>query len=123
MNMRFFYTTSVFFFIFAAAFVFPATAKHDPHSAHGVPGMEMKADGSNGQVYTAAGVVKNVDKVARKITIAHEPVPALGWPAMTMDFVFKDASLAEEVKAGDKARFDFRNAGKTYIIVDIEARK
>lgn len=122
--MRFFYIASVFFSIFAAVFVFSAAAaKHDPHSAHGAPSMEMKATGSNGQVYTAAGVVKSVDKVARKITIAHEPVPALGWPAMTMNFAFEDASLAEEVKAGDKARFDFRNEGNTYVIVDIEVRK
>ncbi len=34
----------------------------------------------------ATGVVKAVDAGAHKVTIAHQPISQIGWPAMTMEF-------------------------------------
>jgi Cu(I)/Ag(I) efflux system protein CusF len=34
----------------------------------------------------AVGVVNGVDPARHKINLTHEPIPALGWPSMTMDF-------------------------------------
>lgn len=34
----------------------------------------------------ASGVVKAVDARAHKVTIAHQPISQIGWPAMTMEF-------------------------------------
>ncbi len=38
---------------------------------------------------TTKGVIHSV--TADKMNVSHEPIPALGWPAMTMDFAISDA--------------------------------
>ena len=47
----------------------------------------------------------------RSITLSHQPVPALQWPAMTMSFTLADPKLAEGLKTGDQVRFAFDQAG------------
>jgi Cu(I)/Ag(I) efflux system membrane fusion protein len=42
-----------------------------------------------------------------QITFSHEPVPALGWPAMTMSFKLDPPTLAKGVKVGDRMAFGF----------------
>jgi Cu(I)/Ag(I) efflux system membrane fusion protein len=42
-----------------------------------------------------------------QITFSHEPVPAIGWPAMTMTFKLDPPALAKGVKVGDRALFAF----------------
>lgn len=42
-----------------------------------------------------------------QITLSHEPVPAIGWPAMTMTFRLDPASLGKGLKAGDRVAFAF----------------
>ena len=68
---------------------------------------------------TATGVVTAIDGSARKITIAHEPVPALEWPAMTMGFSAGDVDLAD-VQVGDKVAFEFTTEGMNAAITRID---
>lgn len=42
-----------------------------------------------------------------EITIAHEPVPSLDWPAMTMGFGLPEQGLPEDLKVGDRISFSF----------------
>lgn len=42
-----------------------------------------------------------------EITIAHEPVPSLNWPAMTMGFKPPEKGLPEDLKVGDRVSFSF----------------
>ena len=44
---------------------------------------------------------------AGSITLSHEPVPAIGWPAMTMTFRLDPPSLAKGMKVGDRVGFAF----------------
>jgi Cu(I)/Ag(I) efflux system membrane fusion protein len=44
---------------------------------------------------------------AGSITLSHEPVPAIGWPAMTMTFRLDPPSLAKGMKVGDRVGFGF----------------
>jgi Cu/Ag efflux protein CusF len=98
-----------------------SAAGHD----HGSPGGRHTAAPSGAKaapVYAATGVVAALDAAGGNITITHDPVPALGWPLMTMRFSLKGADLPEGLKAGDAVRFDFRNEGNVSVIVDIEVQ-
>jgi Cu(I)/Ag(I) efflux system membrane fusion protein len=44
---------------------------------------------------------------ADSITLSHEPVPAIGWPAMTMTFKLGSPVLGKGVKVGDRVAFGF----------------
>lgn len=78
-------------------------------TAESVPAEDMPMMGSDAGVRTAGGegTVTAVDDEAGTITIDHEPVPAVEWPAMTMAF---DASenLRQEIAVGDEVTFEFR---------------
>ena len=59
------------------------------------------------------GEIRKVDKEASKITIKHGVIKSLDMPAMTMVFTVKNAALLEQVKPGDKVRFNVvREEGK-----------
>lgn len=70
-----------------------------------------------GGIYGAGTVNK---MVPGKLNITHEPIKALGWPAMKMDFgVAKDVDLAS-VKPGDRVNFTLVKTGKyEYVITAI----
>lgn len=57
---------------------------------------------------------------AGSITLSHDPVPAVGWPAMTMTFRVPDPKLTQGVKVGDRVRFGFDQpaAGPTVRMID-----
>ena len=72
--------------------------------------------------YRGEGVVKAVDAAHAGITLAHEPIPSLKWPAMTMDFKVKDAALLRALKPGQRVVFDLAGeSGGEYTIVSIQA--
>lgn len=108
--------------VFALFTAFPGAGLAADHGSHGSAHESPQATEQKNQIYTATGIVNGIDKTALKATITHDPVPALGWPSMTMGFAFEDASLLEDLKEGDAVRFDFRNQGNTSVIVDMEAR-
>jgi len=52
--------------------------------------------------------VGRIDKIeGGSITLSHEAVAALKWPAMTMTFRLANPALARGFKAGDRVRFRF----------------
>jgi Cu/Ag efflux protein CusF len=67
--------------------------------------------------------VRKVDKSAKKITIKHGPLANLDMPAMTMVFQVKDPAMLEQVKAGDKVKFEAEKIGAAYTVTRIEPVK
>ena len=63
------------------------------------------------------GEIRKVDKSAKKITIKHGPLQNLDMPAMTMVFQVQDPKMLEQVKAGDKVKFqaEMLPGGKTVV--------
>ena len=55
--------------------------------------------------YQSTGRIESL--TGDRITLNHEPVPALKWPAMTMTFKLSPPSLARGFKKGDRVRFGF----------------
>lgn len=65
----------------------------------------MNSEADNTAVW-AKGMVKAVLSDKRKVTIAHEPVPALDWPAMTMDFAVADEVAFDKLAKGQSLHFE-----------------
>ena len=65
------------------------------------------------------GEVRKVDKDARKITLRHGPMQNLDMPAMTMVFQVKDPAMLEQVKVGDKVKFQAEKIGGAFTITEI----
>ena len=66
------------------------------------------------------GEVRKVDKDARRITIRHEPLENLDMPAMTMVFRVKEPAMLDQVKAGDKVKFQAEKIGGAFTVMKIE---
>ena len=71
----------------------------------------------------AEGEVRKVDKETKKITLRHGPIPSLDMPAMSMVFQVKDPAMLDQVKAGDKIRFQAEKIGGQYTVTHIEPTK
>ncbi|HEK1684242.1 TPA: copper-binding protein [Pseudomonas putida] len=99
-----------------------ATGAQAQQSMEGMEGMAM--EGMDMQASEAApsahaeGTVKAIDTEHGKVTLAHGPVAALQWPAMTMGFK-ASAEQLDGLKVGDKVGFDFRMEGGAASIVGI----
>jgi len=79
---------------------------------------EMKAEP---QVISATGIVKDVDLHNKKITIAHDAITAIGWPAMTMRFTFttQDDGITA-LKPDNKVKFSFVQQGNISLLQNIQ---
>src|SRR3954454_14064301 len=54
---------------------------------------------------TAAGTVKKVGPRTRTVNLSHGPIPAINWPAMTMDFAVAPGVDLSAVKPGQEVEF------------------
>jgi Cu(I)/Ag(I) efflux system periplasmic protein CusF len=97
----------------AALFVAPAYAQHSQGSR----------DTQHPSAALSDGEVRKVDKDAKKITIKHGPLANLDMPPMTMVFQVKDPALLNQVKAGDRVRFQAEKIGGAYTVTKIEPVK
>jgi Cu(I)/Ag(I) efflux system periplasmic protein CusF len=98
-----------------AAPVWAQKAPDDRSAQHGA---------ASAQAPLADGEIRKVDKDAKKITIKHGPIPSIDMPAMTMVFQVKDPAMVNQVKAGDKVKFqaEMLSGGKT-VVTRIEVVK
>ena len=81
------------------------------------------AAGSTSSAAMADGEVRKVDKDAKKITIKHGPLQSLDMPAMTMVFQVGEPAMLDQVKAGDKVKFQAEKMGGAFIIRKLEVAK
>ena len=72
--------------------------------------------------YKAEGSVDSIDAKAGNISFNHGPVPALKWPAMTMEFKAANSALLAGLKSGQAVRFEFveRKPGE-FVVTSITA--
>ena len=68
---------------------------------------------SAAQVNETVGLIEAID--SSSVTLSHQPVPAIGWPAMTMTFRVVDPKLVRGFHKGEHVRFGFdqRTEGST----------
>ncbi len=71
-------------------------------------------------LYETEGSFDALDAAAGSVTLTHGEIPALQWPAMTMDFVLADPALVEGIAPGTAVRFVFKaGAPGEYIVTAI----
>ena len=86
-----------------AASIAPATAAAAQHAGHGDHSAHAAAPAAG--TVEGVGVVKKIDAKAGTVTLAHDPIKALNWPAMVMPFKVADKALLGQMKVGAKIRF------------------
>lgn len=79
-----------------------ADAQTDSMGEMATPNEPKQAKGS--------GTVTAIDLAAGKITLDHEPIASVKWPAMKMGFTAK-RDVLEAVAVGDKVTFDVNVIG------------
>ena len=96
--------------------VLPAQAgTSNPASGHGEHGSAAP------NTITVRGVIEEVSPT--EVTLAHDAVPALKWPPMTMGFKLADPRLAAGLAPKQQVRFTFSKQGEDYVITAIEGIK
>lgn len=86
-------------------------------------GMDMKGaamDKTADATHKGIGVVKSINAADGTVTLAHDPIKTLNWPAMTMAFKVKDKQLIDNVAPGSKVEFTLVQSGKDYVITSIK---
>ena len=71
------------------------------------------------KTHKTVGVVKKVDPKAGSVTLAHEPVKSMNWPAMTMAFQVKDKALLDKFAVDRKVEVEFEEQGKDHVITGV----
>lgn len=76
-------------------------AEADPHAGHhmGTPTVDKA---------TAGGKILSIDAAHQVVNMSHDPIPDLGWPAMTMDILTTKHVQLSQFKPGDKVSFDIK---------------
>lgn len=81
----------------------------------GLNRLDTSADKAVASVrYAALGQIKAIEN--GEVTIAHSPIPALKWGAMTMPFKNPGNVLPGGLKVGSKVQFEFIQQGDDYIL-------
>jgi Cu/Ag efflux protein CusF len=77
------------------------------------------AAGPAPQGSSAVGTVQQLDQSAGRVTIAHQAIAGLGWPAMTMTFAVKDTALYAKLSAGRHVQFTVAKQGSLYVVTQV----
>ncbi len=86
----------------------------------GTMDMTKTAPSPGHAVHKATGIIKKIDTTGDVVTIAHEPIKSLNWPAMTMGFAVKQKSLLDGISVGKKIAFELVQGDKGYVITAIK---
>lgn len=65
------------------------------------------------------GTVTAIDAAAGTIALDHEPIAAISWPAMSMQFTAEDPAELQGIAVGDRVSFELKSATVTSVITEI----
>jgi Cu/Ag efflux protein CusF len=95
----------------------PAAMDHRAHGAdHSAAGSAQPTQASQAHVQ-GTGTVNSVDAGAHKINLSHAAIPAIGWPAMTMDFAVASSADLSGIKPGAHVDFMLQRGGDGMYVV------
>lgn len=80
----------------------------------------MMPEGNNKIMGT--GVIEKVMPELQALNLSHDPIPAIGWPSMTMDFNVKQGLDISGLKQGDAVQFHLEKTEDGYVISSINKK-
>lgn len=84
---------------------------------------EQMSNSNNLKVQPTAEIAEGIGKIIsvseNELTIAHQDIPKLNWPAMTMPFPVKEAKMLSGLKTGDEVKFSVAQYPDRYEITNI----
>ncbi|HAT1821742.1 TPA: efflux RND transporter periplasmic adaptor subunit [Legionella pneumophila] len=75
---------------------------------------------SSDKIIEAFGTIKEVNPVKHSLTIQHDPIPTLNWPAMEMNFSVSQEITLDTLKTGDSLQFNLEKKNNQFIITKIK---
>lgn len=105
--------------ILGMALAFQAGA--DDSHKHPAPGAAKPTAAASAGL--TEGEVRKVDLATGKVTIKHGAMPKFDMPPMTMVYRAKDKAMLENLKPGDKIRFDADGVGGEFTVLRLEKLK
>ena len=116
--------TSGQFLIDSEASLKASIARMSSNDAISNKGMtDMKADMVKSKKIIGTGILKELMPMKNKINMAHDPIPALDWPDMVMDFDVKSDVSLKDLNKGDKVEFELEKGDNGYMIKSITKSK
>jgi Cu(I)/Ag(I) efflux system membrane fusion protein len=74
--------------------------------------------------HQGVGKLEEIDSSSSTVSLSHEPIASLKWPAMTMEFKVANAALLKDLKPGTKVTFEFvERAPGEWVITSITSVK
>lgn len=81
--------------------------------------IERLSRGQQQERIRGSGAIKSVDGPGARITLLHEAIPGMNWPAMTMTFRVDNRAILRGMKPGDRVQFEFqRSRTGQYPVID-----
>ncbi|MDH5599943.1 MAG: copper-binding protein, partial [Gammaproteobacteria bacterium] len=77
---------------------------------------KKETSGNDRKKIIGTGVLKEIMASQNKINIAHDPIPALSWPDMIMDFDVKASIELGQFNKNDKVKFELEKSENGYVI-------
>jgi Cu(I)/Ag(I) efflux system periplasmic protein CusF len=69
---------------------------------------------------TSTGKITAIDAAAGTVTLDHQPIPSVGWDAMTMAFTAADPAMLKDLKVGDAVSFELKSAMEKTVVTKIQ---
>lgn len=104
--------------VLMAAACSPPQAQDAAKSDAAMDMAESAAPAAAGPI-AGVGTVTAVDAAAGTVSLDHEPIAAISWPAMSMQFTAEDPTELQGIAVGDRVSFELRSANETSVITEI----
>ncbi len=109
--------TVTIFATLAAVAVAPVPAFAHHNTSHSVAAPHHRMTATPCAAHEGEGVITAIS--GNEITLRHEPIASMNWPAMTMTFQAQSPALLEGLGVGDHVRFRFQESGSAHVIDQI----
>lgn len=112
----------------AVAFALAATgcsppASQTPTTESGATSAPEGAFATEPSAIGSTGTVTAIDASAGTITLNHEAIEAISWPAMSMQFEAEDPAILQGIAIGDRVSFELKSATEPQIVTAIRKQE